>query len=69
MTTILYVHSSVEKPTGLTDLVSSCAKKANRILLLRNLYTIIKFRSIVTVNIITNTYGDRNCYSALFRCL
>lgn len=69
MTTILYVFLSVQKPTGLTDLVSSCDKKVNRIPLLRNLHTIIKFRSVITINVIINTYGNRNCHSALFRCL
>jgi hypothetical protein len=69
MTTTLYVFSSVQKPTGLNDLFSSCAKKANRIPPLRSLHTIITFRSVITINVITNMYGNRNCHSALFGCL
>jgi len=53
ITKILSVYSSVKKPTGLTYLDSSSAKKANRILPLRNLHTIIKFLSLITTNVIT----------------
>jgi len=69
VTKILYVYSSVKKPTELTYLDSSSAKKANRTPPLRNLHTIITFRSLITTNVITYMYGKRNCHSSLCRCL